>query len=275
MIQMNLVYHFTSFEDGLTYYEANIRAAYNLVRAGKILHMIEQRLGSYAARVVSTILYLGHAQVRYLEKLPELRPAENKGANGVNGVGADDEGAVDGHEKDTAEEQLPNGDYDENHSGNERLYSTLTTLAAHGYIKRFREADFHSPADNVLDAERTVKAMIAGSGLKGKKLEAEIQERTEKLVAERTDGDLTKGLLRDGIPVGAKRRQQNEEGTGPNKRPRLESEEAEDEWATYEDDDEVMPGNAITVSTPDTPSIYHGTNCTYSRISLSASTTRR
>lgn len=57
MIQHHLVYHFTSVEDGITYYEANPQAAYYLVRSGKILQLIENRLGPYAAQVMEAILY--------------------------------------------------------------------------------------------------------------------------------------------------------------------------------------------------------------------------
>ena len=82
MIQQHLVYHYTSYDDGVTYYEANMQSAYYLVRSGKILEFVEERLGKYAATVLSTIMYLGHAQVSYLETLPELTSEAVK-ANGV------------------------------------------------------------------------------------------------------------------------------------------------------------------------------------------------
>ncbi|KAI5278958.1 RNA polymerase III subunit C82, partial [Ascosphaera aggregata] len=72
LVQQHLVYHNTSFDDGVTYYEANWKNAYYLVRSGRILQLVRQRLGEHAMRVMKTLLYLGHAKVSYLETLEEL-----------------------------------------------------------------------------------------------------------------------------------------------------------------------------------------------------------
>ncbi|ODM19917.1 DNA-directed RNA polymerase III subunit rpc3 [Aspergillus cristatus] len=203
MIQQNLVFHYTSYDDGVTYYEANQRAAYYLTRSGKILEFIEGRLGQYAATLMSAIMYLGHASVSHLETLPELRP-EPPQTNGINGEHEHE------HEEDEANgehEDQANG-IDGEHALSEQpylLHPTLKTLAAHGYILRVREAHFQSYTDTVLDAERVVTARPDIKSMKGKKLEEAVFEKTLEIVKEKTDGDLSHGLKHNGVPRGAKR----------------------------------------------------------------------
>src|SRR4051812_37721297 len=60
LIQQHLALHYTSEDDGITYYEADWRNAYNLVRAGKIITMVEDRFGESAGGIVSNLLLLGH-----------------------------------------------------------------------------------------------------------------------------------------------------------------------------------------------------------------------
>ncbi|KAL5336343.1 RNA polymerase III subunit RPC82-domain-containing protein [Aspergillus crustosus] len=195
MIQHHLVYHYTAIEEGITYYSVNIQAAYYLNRSGKILEFVEKRLGKYAATVLSTIMYLGHAQVGLLDTLPQLQPniptanrdhkkeetlAEENGTNGING--------------DHASEQP------------ELLHPTLIALAGHGYIARVREAHLQSHDDNILDIDRQIRSGDAVQNMKGKKLEEYVLEKTAGMLKERQDGDLSPGLVVNGVPRGVKRR---------------------------------------------------------------------
>ncbi|RAL02015.1 putative DNA directed RNA polymerase III subunit Rpc82 [Aspergillus ibericus CBS 121593] len=227
MIQHHLVYHYTSYDDGVTYYQPNLQAAYYLVRSGKILEFIQERLGKYAATLMATIMFLGHAQVGYLETLPELQPEQPK-TNGVNGEA----------EGEKTEEQM-NG-HDEHSEQPALLHPTLKALASHGYIFRVRDAQFQSYADNALDAERAIKSRPDVKQLKGKKLDETVLEGTVTLLKERLDGDLTRGLMHNGLPRGAKRRHANGSMDAPNKRSRVDyaadedEEEEENEWS---DDD--------------------------------------
>jgi DNA-directed RNA polymerase III subunit RPC3 len=215
MIQMHLVFHHTSFDDGVTYYEANMQAAYYLVRSGKILEIIEDNLGVYASRVMSTIMYLGHAQVSYLETLPEL-VSEQVSTNGINGtLGSHN---VNGQ----SQSMILNGNHAASGS-HAKLHQTLTSLAAHGYIVRVREAHFQSSVDTMMSAERIVKAKQDAKQLKGKNLDRFLQDGITDLIQERTEGDLSHGLIRNGVPRGIKRRRVNRLGEESNKRPRLDS----------------------------------------------------
>jgi DNA-directed RNA polymerase III subunit RPC3 len=253
MVQMHLIYHFTSSEDGMTYYEANTHSAYYLIRAGKILELIENRLGIYAAKVMSSILYLGHAQVSYLETLPEFQPEgvvqpQSNGVNGDHHPGyQEDMGMEEDPDNGGSHSLLSNGEHT-SEAFHDQLHSTLKMLAAHGYITRVRDHQFHSQTDNLIDAQRTVKSTMSESTLKGKKLEAEMQALAQKLVDERTDGDLSRGLVFHGIPRGGKRRHVNGVANVSNKRPRLESplEDMEEEEEDSDEDgyhDIIMDGD--------------------------------
>ncbi|KAJ5709615.1 RNA polymerase III Rpc82 C -terminal [Penicillium malachiteum] len=217
MIQHHLIYHFTSLEDNNTYYEANPQAAYYLVRSGKILNLVEERLGEYAARVMEMVLFLGHASVNHLETLPELRSLNPESANGIingNGehteneeeFGADQE-ATNGTEE-ISEQPAQNG-HDDAEKMIALLHSTLRALASHGYLSRVREAHFQSPSDNILEAQRAVSSRPDIKALKGKRQQEAIASDTDTLLTERTHADLSMGLMVDGMPRGVKRKFRN------------------------------------------------------------------
>lgn len=237
MIQHHLVYHYTSYDDGVTYYEPNLQAAYYLVRSGKILEFIEERLGKYAATLMETIMYLGHAQVGHLETIPELQPAPPK----ANGVKQETEG-------EETEEQM-NGDDEHTSEQPALLHPTLKILASHGYIFRVRDAQFQSYADNALDAERAIKSRPDVKQLKGKKLDETVLEGTLTLLKERLDGDLTRGLMHNGLPRGAKRRHGTGSADASNKKARMDyadadeddDEEEENEWSDDEMGGDTTP----------------------------------
>ncbi|GAB1212918.1 RNA polymerase III subunit C82 [Aspergillus terreus] len=263
MVQQHLVYHYTSYEEGVTYYEPNLQSAYYLIRAGKILEFIEERLGKYAATVMSTIMFLGHAQVSYLETLPELQPQAPTAVNGnheqpekeiegegVEGEGIEEEGHTNGVNGEEALEEQ------EEQAQPFLLHPTLKALAAHGYIHRVREAHFQSYADNVLDCERTIKARADIKQMKGKKLEETVLELTAEMLRERLDGDLTHGLVFNGVPRGAKRRRGPGGAERSNKKARVdyvavdedEEEEEENEWSEDEmGGDNIPMESGITV----------------------------
>ncbi|GLB01782.1 RNA polymerase III subunit C82 [Aspergillus tubingensis] len=243
MIQHHLVYHYTSYDDGVTYYEPNLQAAYYLVRSGKILEFIEERLGKYAATLMETIMYLGHAQVGHLETIPELQPAPPK----ANGVKQETEGGE-------TEEQM-NGDDEHTSEQPALLHPTLKILASHGYIFRVRDAQFQSYADNALDAERAIKSRPDVKQLKGKKLDETVLEGTLTLLKERLDGDLTRGLMHNGLPRGAKRRHGAGSADASNKKARMDytdadeddDEEEENEWSDDEMGGDTTPMELATV----------------------------
>lgn len=232
MIQHHLVFHFTSYDDGITYYEADLHTAYYLARSGKIIELIEETLGNYAATVMSTIMFLGHAQVSHLETLPELEPKQVK----TNGTSEEHD------------EQQTGLDDEHSHGGRAHLHTTLKTLAAHGYIIRVREAHFQSPNDVFLDAERAVKSRSDIKEMKGKRHEEAVKEAVTELIKERMGGDLTHGLIYKGVPFGVKRRHAVTSSDASNKRRKVDytvvdgdDMDDESEWSDDDTPDETIP----------------------------------
>ncbi|KAJ5889710.1 RNA polymerase III Rpc82 C -terminal [Penicillium tannophilum] len=202
MIQHHLVYYFTSLEDNNTYYESNPHAAYYLVRSGKILNLVEDRLGEYAARVMEAILFLGHASVSHLETLPELQSLTPTVPNGV---------ANDNEE--LQEDEMEAGDQPGKINGDhvpERkpapFHATIKALASHGYLMRVRDAHFQSPGDNLLEAQRTVSSRSDIKALKGKRQQETVASEIQELVHNRTHADLSQELMVNGLPRGIKRK---------------------------------------------------------------------
>jgi DNA-directed RNA polymerase III subunit RPC3 len=244
LIQHHLIFHCRSLDDGYTYYEADWRAAYRLVRSGKIVQLVEERLGAYAATVLATILFLGHAKISYLESLPELRPrAQLKRhnvpkRNGLNGVHPAEDNAADGedasHDPENEPADCPNGD--RHRASDLQLHAILRSLATHGYIMCVRAAQFQSPEDNYDYAERVVRSRQDIKGLKGKKLREAVDEGVESLIKERTDGTISSALLGAGVPRGVKRRAGHRGPCSPNKRVKLRYVVEADEEAGDGDD---------------------------------------
>ncbi|KAI5862264.1 RNA polymerase III subunit RPC82-domain-containing protein [Durotheca rogersii] len=108
LIQLNLVFHYTDADSGVTHYEANPRAAYNLARTGKILDMVRSKYGQHAHALVHEVLLNGHMRISELVEAWEANRAASKEApngsshnshshvtgngltNGAKGVEADD-----------------------------------------------------------------------------------------------------------------------------------------------------------------------------------------
>ncbi|KAG5295971.1 RNA polymerase III subunit Rpc82 [Histoplasma capsulatum G186AR] len=261
LIQQRLIYHYTSLDDGIAYYEASWMTAYNLVRSGRILQLVEEKLGKYVAKVLSTILYHGHVRISYLETLPELRPqVSNKAgklaaANGLNGIHNDEEEEEDAHVTDQGEqEEYASGgpensvDSDYGKRSASQLHPALRSLAAYGYIMRVRDAHFQSPADLVEDAERAVSSRSDVRGLKGKKFQEAIDAGVETYIKEKTDGTIPQGPLAGALSRGIKRRAGQSATNSSSKRVKLEHLPEGDEDADDDDfygDDYVDGDNTL------------------------------
>ncbi|KAI5302130.1 RNA polymerase III subunit C82, partial [Ascosphaera pollenicola] len=191
LVQQHLVYHTTTLDDGNTYYEANWKNAYYLVRSGRALQLVRERLGEYAMRVMETLLYLGHAKISYLETVEELMvmpPKEGsrkKRKLGNTGDG-EDELEVEGIDGDAEGE--------DDHDSVAPLHPTLQALASHGFILRVRDAHFQSPGDLRDSAEQSLRARSDIRALRGKRQEEAILTGIENLVRERTDGHIKAGV---------------------------------------------------------------------------------
>ncbi|EEH17238.2 DNA-directed RNA polymerase III subunit rpc3 [Paracoccidioides brasiliensis Pb03] len=261
LIQQHLIYHCTSLDDGITYYEASWRTAYNLVRSGKVIQLVEERLGEYAAKVMSIIIYHGHVKISYLETLPELQPQAQRKAEddaGGNGPNETHEGEDDAVNPEGVELKIEDGEQVEvggpengingNHDEHElsQLHPTLRSLATYGYIMKVRDAHFQSPSDLVEDAERAIGARSDVRGLKGKRLQEAIETGVEVYIQEKTDGTISQGSVKGGLPRGTKRRAGRSTTHSSNKRVKSEHTAEDEADGRYDDisDDDYVDDNA-------------------------------
>ena len=66
MIQLRLIYHHTD-PDGLTTYQGNTTNAYNIMRTGRLIDLVNRKFGPVAARIMETLTAAGFATAHTLE----------------------------------------------------------------------------------------------------------------------------------------------------------------------------------------------------------------
>ncbi|TVY64230.1 DNA-directed RNA polymerase III subunit rpc3 [Lachnellula suecica] len=208
LIQQNLVYHHT-VPKGLTHYEANDDAAYNLTRSGKIMEIVESRYGPRARDVVQNLFLHGHIKVSDLAdayKSPQ-QPAVNGKANGhpaVNGV---------------------NGHANANVVSEVQLDVILVELLELGLIEPVVERMFRSPADTRLEVENRILRDEYNGEVKGKTkelLQGKSKEKLEEMEAENREWKSKvlkrplNGVLANGVNGSSKRRRLSHSGASIN-----------------------------------------------------------
>lgn len=100
LLQQRLAFYHTN-DDGVTFYEANPRYAYDIVRAGKQQQIVADSYSAQAGNLTSTLLYHGHAG--------ETEVLDPKAADGIDKAIANEEKLA---RKQTTSngDSLPNGD---------------------------------------------------------------------------------------------------------------------------------------------------------------------
>lgn len=173
LIQHNLLfYHIDSGAD-FAFYEANIAHAYNLIRTGKILEMVDTSFGAPAKDVVQSLLLSGQTRVSdliaaYQDKIDQGNKTAatygeddgfGAGTNGVNGDAspAKKSGLLI---KSTAQ-----------------LNSVICRLVEAQLIDVVHSKTFESPQDILKTVEKEVMDKHFRGGIKGNKAKVELQER--------------------------------------------------------------------------------------------------
>lgn len=93
LIQQHLIFHSATLEPDNTSYEIDWQSSYALVRYGRALKSVEERLGAKAANVMSNLITLGHTSIRDLREAYFPSPVEDEedsdgeGLNGTSGKG--------------------------------------------------------------------------------------------------------------------------------------------------------------------------------------------
>ncbi|KAK4142786.1 RNA polymerase III subunit RPC82-domain-containing protein [Dichotomopilus funicola] len=170
--QHNLLYYHVDPGSELASYEANPENAYNLIRTGKILEMIDTSFGAAAKDVMQNLLLSG--QTRILDLVAAYREKIEHAAKTANGA-EDDDGIA-------AETNGINGD---SHNTKKGALVIKSTAQLNTVICRLVEAElidvvhartFHTSDDILKSVEKEAMAKQTAQGAKGGKGKLELQE---------------------------------------------------------------------------------------------------
>lgn len=196
VIQHNLAFYQTDHETANTTYEANSRAAYHLVRVGKILDVIDRKYGIMAKNVVNDLLMLGHVEVAELVRYHKLKHGRKKET--VNGE--QNHEYENGHDHDL-ENGSPDDPFDDdshyvNGNGIEEsisedvkpiqageIYDTVAQLIAAGVVETVSTTMFQSPQDLKVSVEQECLKEFP-NGIRGAKVTTEFDTMVKSQIKE-------------------------------------------------------------------------------------------
>ncbi|GAB7353017.1 hypothetical protein MBLNU459_g3574t1 [Dothideomycetes sp. NU459] len=147
LIQQHLVLHSAPDSDEQCFYEVDWAGAYNLVRTGKIVKIVEDRFGESAGLVISNLLQQGHARIGDLEDAYKFTSTDSA-AEHTNGEGPPN-GIAKSH-------LLAKGQV-RKVASSAQLHSVLYKLLQSGFITRVSKRTYLSAADASNEAETVVK----------------------------------------------------------------------------------------------------------------------
>ncbi|KAL2257980.1 hypothetical protein VTK26DRAFT_8886 [Humicola hyalothermophila] len=173
LLQHNLLFYHVDSGAEFASYEANADHAYNLVRTGKILEMVDTSFGAPAKDVMQSLFLSGQTRISdlvaaYQEKIDQANKtaaltgdvdeagAETNGVNGESQGGKKDGPLV----KSTA-----------------HLNSIICRLVEAELIDVVHPRTFESPQDVLKTVEKEVMDKYFPSGVKGNKAKIELQEK--------------------------------------------------------------------------------------------------
>ncbi|KAI9647526.1 RNA polymerase III subunit C82 [Ciborinia camelliae] len=221
LVRQNLVYH-NSEGGGDTNYEANIDAAYALVRSGKILEIVGERFGSVASDIMEQLVLLGHAKISdIIAELDKSHEAQiNGNGNGING-------ATNG-----------NGTHSYPLA---QLNHTLIQLLEEGFIQPVGQNMFRSPTDSYNAVEKALLQDSYGGATRGTKQKDELRMRIRGRLQE------LRAEIPNWKPVGYNRQSTNGHMNGiASKRRRLSHNgSATNGYGFVDDESNKLDGNLV------------------------------
>ncbi|KAJ9604518.1 RNA polymerase III subunit C82 [Cladophialophora chaetospira] len=152
LIQLRLLHHHTS-SDGQSTYQPNNINAYNVMRTGRLIELVNWKFGSTAADVLETLAAMGFATPHELELQ----------------VLGDEDLTID----------------------KVRFRSLLKQLISSKYIKAAREAHFQSVSDRRQDAERFLRHNSMLPTGAGKKVTIDADGKIDLELEKRIDGNIS------------------------------------------------------------------------------------
>lgn len=179
LLQHSLLYYHVENGGRETVYEANVEVAYNLVRAGKILEMIESSFSPAARDVMQSLLVSGQTRISDLTRAWKDKIDDgNKNNHSSVPMDVDDDDVfgevkapdANGNAHDATAADTAVKDKDE-------LNSILCRLVKAELIDVVHAKSFQSPQDIVAAVEKEVTDKYFPAGVKGGKGKIDFQEK--------------------------------------------------------------------------------------------------
>ncbi|EME86548.1 uncharacterized protein MYCFIDRAFT_43158, partial [Pseudocercospora fijiensis CIRAD86] len=151
LIQQHLLLHNTT-EEGLTFYHVDWRNAYYTLRSNSIISLTRDRYGESAAKIVTSLIQLGHARVGDLAQAFDFTSTTKR------------DSAVDSCNEHVNCEALVNGAHAHAHTGHDsgkittlgHFHATLRTLLKAGLLKKISKRSYLPAADLEAEIEELV-----------------------------------------------------------------------------------------------------------------------
>lgn len=227
LIKQNLAYHFHDELSSSTFYEANIQAAYFLIRTGKVLELIDARYGEVAREFTKIIMLLGHAKVSDIVEEYEKQQQEKLEQERFETEAEDEEAHGDEQQNGSSKEHSTNvvnvnknGGVDDDWHTSGKMDEALWDLLAAGYLEPVFKNMFHSPTDTYNVVEKELLDRDYGGSLKGTKqkdeIKSHIRERLRDLRSEGREVPLPKGKRPNGDHTNGDKRRRLTNGHATN-----------------------------------------------------------
>lgn len=211
LIQQSLLYHYTDPDAGVTSYEANSDACYNLVRSGKILEVIDDRYGTAERDLVQTLMQLGYARIADLTHAFTSRAPKTNGH--TSGSHESSSGRIE---------------------SKDHLNAALARLLQAEILETVRPESFRNPADVYGEIVADVTKIAPGEKASKNKIEMHMQI-VEKY---KTFRDQSRALKR-----------QLDQSFGPNtKRRRLQNGSRRHDDLSFDDAPDLNPNIVVRVN---------------------------
>jgi DNA-directed RNA polymerase III subunit RPC3 len=198
LIQYNLLFYYVDNDSNMATYEANPEPAYNLIRTGKILEMVESTYGPPVKDVMQSLLLLGQTRIS------DLKAAYEEKIKRFNEAAQPSDADID----------MPDGDAPP--APKKPTFPVKSIAHLNSIICRLVEAElvdvvhtrtFVSPEDIQRDVEAQVTKVKFPGGVKGGKGKQEFEEAVAmELRKVRRESKTLKRKLEDSGAGAAKRR---------------------------------------------------------------------
>ncbi|KAI1341665.1 RNA polymerase III subunit RPC82 [Xylariaceae sp. FL0016] len=202
LIQQDLIFHHTDPDQNDAFYEADSKAAYNLIRVGKIIDMIHSQYGPVARHIVNDILTTGHVEIgeliRYYKETHGGMKRLTNGLTNGNGHHGHANGDTNGESIFVDGDDEASSATEEEGSAQEgEIRDMVAHLIASGFLETVAPDMFQSPEDLQTAVEQEAHKQFP-QGVRGSKQTSELDSAiSAHFKAIRDERSILKRTLQD------------------------------------------------------------------------------